>query len=47
MWILNDLEKFKYSDEIAIIHREERITFRELWEKSEKIANYIEKNCND
>lgn len=45
MWILNDLEKFKYSDEIAIIHREKRITFRELWEKSEKIANYIEKNC--
>ena len=45
MWILNNLEKFKYSNEIAIIHREKYITFKELWEKSEKIANYIKKNC--
>ncbi len=44
MWILNDLEMFKNSSEIAIIHREKYITFKELWEKSEKIANYIKKN---
>lgn len=45
MWILNELCKLKNSAEIAIIHRENRITFKGLWEKSEKIANYIEKNC--
>ena len=45
MWILDNLEKFKNSNEIAIIHREKYITFRKLWEKSEKIANYIKKNC--
>ena len=30
---------------ILNIHREKYITFKELWEKSEKIANYIKKNC--
>lgn len=45
MWILNELDKHKTSNQIAIIHREEKITFKQLWEKSEKIANYIEENC--
>lgn len=45
MWILDELEKYKESDEIAIIHREEQITFAELWKQSDYLAEYIEKTC--
>ncbi len=44
MWLLNELDKLSSSNQIAIIHREKCITFKELWDRSEKIANYIEKN---
>lgn len=45
MWLLDELEKLKNNDEIAIIHRESKITFKELWEKSEHVANYILNTC--
>ena len=45
MWLLDELEKLKESDKVAIIHREISITFKELWDKSEKIASYILKTC--
>ncbi len=45
MWILNELSKLKSSEKIAIVHREKSITFSRLWEISERLANYIEKNC--
>ena len=45
MWILEELEKLKCSKQPAIIHRENSITFEELWNRSELIAEYIEKNC--
>ena len=41
MWVLENLEKLKNSDKPAIIHREKGITFKELWERSERVANYI------
>lgn len=45
MWVLDNLEKLKNSDKPAIIHREKGITFKELWERSERVANYILSTC--
>ena len=45
MWVLENLEKLKSSDKPAIIHREKGITFKELWERSERVANYILNTC--
>lgn len=45
MWILEELEKRSHSDETAMICREERISFRQLWERSEALAAYVNCNC--
>lgn len=45
MWILDELEKLKNSNELAIIYRENKITFKELWNRSEQIASYILSVC--
>lgn len=45
MWILDELERLKNSNKLAIIHRENKITFKELWSRSEHIANYILSAC--
>lgn len=45
MWLLNNLKKLMNSNETAIIHRENKITFKELWYRSEKIASYISSQC--
>lgn len=45
MWILDELKKKSGSDETALIHREETITFRQLWEKSDAVAAVISSRC--
>ena len=46
MWILDELKKRSNSDRIAIIHREKELSFKKLWEDSEKIAKYINDNAS-
>lgn len=45
MWILDELKKRSKSGEIALIHREERITFRQLWETSDALAAWMKEKC--
>lgn len=45
MWLLDELSKFKNSDNLAVVHRENQITFKQLWERSEKVASYINSVC--
>ena len=45
MWVLDELEKRSLCNDIAIIHREKQITYRELWEQSESLAFYINSIC--
>lgn len=45
MWILDELKKCSDSSEAALIHREKRISFHELWEQSEVMAEYFKQNC--
>ena len=46
MWILDELKKRSESEKTAIIHRDRRLSFKELWEGSEKIAKYIKDNTS-
>lgn len=45
MWILDELKKRSDSDADALIHRERKLSFRELWEQSEVMAEYFKRNC--
>lgn len=45
MWILDELSKLKNSDDLATVHRERQITFKQLWERSECVAVYINSVC--
>ena len=45
MWLLDELEKRKESHTIAVIHRERKLTYKDLWELSERLACWIEQNC--
>lgn len=45
MWLLTELEKLRGSQKTAIVHREERITFQNLWDRSDKLAGYIDEVC--
>lgn len=45
MWILDELKKLSDSEKTALIHRERRISFRQLWQQSEAAASYIKKIC--
>lgn len=45
MWLLDRLETLSCSDGIAMIHRESKITFQELWSRSEAISCYISRHC--
>ena len=47
MWLLDQLITKKNSDSIAVVHREERLSYAELWRKSEVLASYLEKICHD
>ena len=42
MWILDALEEKKNDETKAIINREESISWKELWEESEKLSVYLE-----
>lgn len=44
MWILDELKKMSTRKDVAIIHRERQITFEELWNKSEQLANWLDEN---
>lgn len=44
MWILDKLAELINSGENAIIHREEKISFRELWRRSEAITGFLMEN---
>lgn len=44
MWLLDELEKLKECDCIAIQYREESITFRELWNKSESLSIFLKEH---
>lgn len=44
MWLLDELEKRKDSMDVAIVYRDERVSYRELWHRSEAIALYLVKN---
>ena len=41
MKILNVLEKYRNSDQIAMINRKKEITYSRLWSQSDKLATYI------
>lgn len=45
MWLLDELKNLKNSNETAIINKEERLSFKELWERSEKLACFIDEKC--
>lgn len=45
MWLLESLELLSNSDKTAVIHRENKITFQELWSRSEAISRYISSHC--
>lgn len=44
MWLLDELEKRKHSDDIAIRYMDEYITFKEMWRRSECMAGYLYAN---
>lgn len=46
-WILDELNARKNDTQIALIHRDRKITFADLWEKSEKIAAWILNNSKN
>lgn len=42
MWLLDELEKRKNCEDIAIYHREVKLSFKDLWRKSESLAVWME-----
>lgn len=44
MWVLNNIAELKNSEETAIIHREEKISFCKLWRRSESITGFLMEN---
>ncbi|MBO6204450.1 MAG: AMP-binding protein [Selenomonas sp.] len=47
MWLLDALEQRKKNDATAIIYRNEKISYKELWHRSECIAKYLIDNGYD
>lgn len=43
MWLLDELDKLKNSEALAVRQREETITFKELWHRSESLSGYFAK----
>ena len=46
MWLLDELKKRKNDDATAIIHRDNRVSYAELWKMSEIIAGWMEANLS-
>lgn len=47
MRILETLRNYKNSDRIAMINGENSLTYKELWEASDRLACYIKQFCRD
>ncbi len=47
MNVLEELYKYKGSNNIAMVCNDNSITYKELWEESDKLASYIKVNCED
>ncbi|WP_100065919.1 D-alanine--poly(phosphoribitol) ligase subunit DltA [Miniphocaeibacter massiliensis] len=47
MWTLDELYKLKDSKNLAITNSTDKLTFKELWDKSDILANYIIKNTKE
>ena len=45
MWILDTLKKKAESSDIAVICREQSLTYSQLWHQSEAAAGYILEKC--
>ena len=46
MKLLEKLETYKTSEKIALKCENEKLSYKELWEYSENLANYLSKNLN-
>lgn len=44
MWLLDELESRKTSDSLAIVCREDSLSYKMLWEHSESIAHFLQNN---
>ncbi|MDL2310867.1 AMP-binding protein, partial [Peptostreptococcaceae bacterium OttesenSCG-928-C18] len=47
MWLLDELYKLKNSDNLAITSSNDSLTFKELWNKSDILAEYIMNNTKE
>lgn len=47
MKILELLEKFSDSDQLAMVNGEKSLTYKELWSESDRLAGYIKQICQD
>ena len=45
MEILKVLERYKKSDQLAMLSGDSRITYDQLWGQSDKLAAYIKSKC--
>ncbi len=46
MWLLDELKKRKDDTSVAIIHRDNRVSYSELWQRSEVIAKWLNVNLS-
>lgn len=44
MWLLNELNKYSNVESTAVIYRESNIAYKDLWNKSENLACFINDN---
>ena len=44
MWILDGMKQNKNNKDLAIIHKDKKISYSELWDNSEKIAEWLLEN---
>ena len=47
MEILKVLERYKKSDQLAMLSGDSRITYDQLWGQSDKLAAYIKSKCKE
>ena len=47
MELLKTLSEYKDSNRTAMISGEKRMSYRQLWEQSDRLAKYIKRECGD
>lgn len=47
MEILERIEKYKDSDTVVMVHNEERITYKYLWQSSNRLAGYLQQELKE